>query len=98
MNDRRAAEFETTKEGYFAISPTLIGRFRVISLMQQGRVAVVCRTTKLEIPTLDDLGLPPVPKDIAMTKRGLVIFVGGTGTGKTTRSEERRVGKECRSR
>ena len=84
MNDRQAAEFETTKECNFAISPSGIGRFRVNALMQQGRVAVVCRTIKLEIPTLDDLGLPTVLKDIAMTKRGLVIFVGGTGTGKTT--------------
>lgn len=84
MNDRQAAEFEATKECNFAISPSGIGRFRVNALIQQGRVAVVCRTIKLEIPTLDDLGLPAVLKDIAMTKRGLAIFVGGTGTGKTT--------------
>jgi twitching motility protein PilU len=84
MNDRQAAEFEATKECNFAISPSGIGRFRVNALIQQGRVAVVCRTIKLEIPTLDELGLPTVLKDIAMTKRGLVIFVGGTGTGKTT--------------
>ncbi len=84
MNDRQAAEFETTKEGNFAISPSGIGRFRVNALLQQGRVAVVCRTINLAIPTLNDLGLPTVLKDIAMTKRGLVIFVGGTGTGKTT--------------
>src|ERR1035437_5078797 len=84
MNDRQAAEFEATKECNFAISPTGIGRFRVNALIQQGRVAVVCRTINLIIPTLDDLGLPTVLKDIAMTKRGLVIFVGGTGTGKTT--------------
>ena len=84
MNDRQAAEFEATKECNFAISPSGIGRFRVNALMQQGRVAVVCRTINLIIPTLDELGLPTVLKDIAMTKRGLVIFVGGTGTGKTT--------------
>jgi len=84
MNDRQAAEFEATKECNFAISPSGIGRFRVNALMQQGRVAVVCRTINLTIPTLEDLGLPTVLKDIAMTKRGLVIFVGGTGTGKTT--------------
>ncbi len=84
MNDRQAAEFEATKECNFAISPSGIGRFRVNALIQQGRVAVVCRTIKLEIPTLEELGLPTVLKDIAMTKRGLVIFVGGTGTGKTT--------------
>ena len=84
MSDRQAQEFEATKECNFAISPSGIGRFRVNALIQQGRVAVVCRTINLTIPTLDELGLPSVLKDIAMTKRGLVIFVGGTGTGKTT--------------
>ena len=84
MNDRQAAEFESTRECNFTISPTGIGRFRVNALMQQGRVAVVCRTINMSIPTIDELGLPTVLKDIAMTKRGLVIFVGGTGTGKTT--------------
>ncbi|MGE5471692.1 MAG: PilT/PilU family type 4a pilus ATPase [Bacteroidota bacterium] len=84
MNDRQATEFEATKECNFAISPTGIGRFRVNAMVQQGRVGVVCRTINMSIPTLDELGLPPVLKDLAMTKRGLVIFVGGTGTGKTT--------------
>jgi len=68
----------------FAISPAGIGRFRVNALVQQGRVAVVCRTINLTVPTLEELGLPAVLKDIAMSLRGLVIFVGGTGTGKTT--------------
>ena len=84
MNDRQASEFEATKECNFAISPSGIGRFRVNTLLQQGRVAVVCRTINLSVPTLDDLGLPPVLKDVALARRGLVIFVGGTGTGKTT--------------
>ena len=84
MNDRQAAEFESTKECNFAISPSGIGRFRVNALIQQGRVAVILRTINMAIPTFDELGLPSVLKDIAMTKRGLVIFVGGTGTGKTT--------------
>jgi twitching motility protein PilU len=84
MNDRQASDFEATKECNFAISPPGIGRFRVNALVQQGRVAVVCRTINLLVPTLDELSLPPVLKDIAMTLRGLVIFVGGTGTGKTT--------------
>ena len=84
MNDRQAAEFESTRECNFAISPSGIGRFRANALMQQGRVAVVCRTINMSIPTLDELGLPVVLKDLAMTKRGLMIFVGGTGTGKTT--------------
>jgi len=84
MNDRQAADFEATKECNFAISPSGIGRFRVNALVQQSRVAVVCRTINMTIPNLDELGLPPVVKDIGMTKRGLIIFVGGTGTGKTT--------------
>jgi twitching motility protein PilU len=84
MNDRQAAEFESTKECNFAISPTGIGRFRVNAMVQQGRVGVVCRTINMSIPTLDELELPTVLKDIAMTKRGLVVFVGGTGTGKST--------------
>ena len=84
MNDRQAAEFESTRECNFAISPTGIGRFRVNALVQQGRVAVVLRTINMSIPTLDDLGLPPVLKDLGMTKRGLIVMVGGTGTGKTT--------------
>ena len=84
MNDRQAAEFEASKECNFAISPSGIGRFRVNALVQQGRVAVVCRTINMTIPTLEELGLPAVLKDIGMTKRGLIIFVGGTGTGKTT--------------
>ena len=84
MNDRQAAEFESTKECNFAISPSGIGRFRVNALIQQGRVAVILRTINMAIPTFDELGLPAVLADIAMTKRGLVIFVGGTGTGKTT--------------
>ncbi|MCP5267700.1 MAG: PilT/PilU family type 4a pilus ATPase [Zoogloeaceae bacterium] len=84
MNDRQAADFEGSKECNFAISPSGIGRFRVNALVQQGRVAVVCRTINMTIPNLDDLGMPPVLKDIGLTKRGLIIFVGGTGTGKTT--------------
>ncbi len=84
MNDRQAVEFESTRECNFAISPAGIGRFRVSALVQQGRVALVCRTINLVVPTLDELDLPPVVKDIALTPRGLVIFVGGTGTGKTT--------------
>ena len=84
MNDRQAGEFEATKECNFAISPSGIGRFRVNALIQQGRVAVVCRTINQTIPSLEELGLPVILKEIGMIKRGLVIFVGGTGTGKTT--------------
>ncbi len=84
MNDRQAAEFESTRECNFAISPVNIGRFRVNALVQQGRVAVVCRTINMSIPTIDGLNLPAVVKELAMTKRGLIIFVGGTGSGKST--------------
>ena len=84
MNDKQAAEFESTKECNFAISPSGIGRFRMNAFVQQGRIGLVARTIAARIPTLDELGLPPILREIAMSKRGLVIFVGGTGTGKTT--------------
>ena len=84
MNDRQATEFEATKECNFAISPSGIGRFRANAFVQQGRIGVVCRTINTEIPTMEALRLPPILKDIAMTRRGLVIMVGGTSTGKTT--------------
>ena len=84
MNDKQAAEFEATNECNFAISPAGIGRFRVNGFVQQGRVGMVLRTITTTIPKFDDLGLPHVLKDVAMTKRGLVIFVGGTGSGKST--------------
>ncbi len=84
MNDRQAAEFEATKECNFAISPPGIGRFRANAFIQQGQVGLILRTIPQKIPNFDELGLPPVLKDIAMSKRGLVVFVGGTGTGKTT--------------
>ncbi len=84
MNDKQAAEFEANKECNFAISPAGIGRFRVNAFVQQARIGVVLRTIATTIPTLESLQLPLVLKDIAMSKRGLVIFVGGTGTGKST--------------
>ena len=84
MNDKQASEFEANKECNFAISPPDIGRFRVNTFIQQGRIGMVLRTITTTIPTFDDLGLPAVLKDVAMTKRGLVIFVGGTGSGKST--------------
>ncbi|MBK8120409.1 MAG: PilT/PilU family type 4a pilus ATPase [Sulfuritalea sp.] len=84
MNDKQAAEFEATKECNFAISPASIGRFRVNAFIQQGRVGVVLRTINVQIPEFEELNLPPVLKDVAMTKRGLVLFVGGTGCGKST--------------
>ena len=84
MNDRQMAEFERTKECNFAISPTGIGRFRVNAFVQQGRVGMVLRTIPGTIPTVDDMGMPQVLKDVAMTKRGLVILAGATGSGKST--------------
>ena len=84
MNDKQAAEFERTKECNFAISPQGVGRFRVNAFVQQGNVGLVMRTIPATLPTIDALGLPQVLKDIAMTKRGLVIFVGATGSGKST--------------
>ncbi len=84
MNDKQAAEFEATKECNFAINPSGIGRFRVNAFVQQQRVGIVLRTITTKIPDFDDLGLPPVLKEVVMSKRGLVIFVGGTGSGKST--------------
>ncbi len=84
MNDKQAAEFETTHECNFAISPPGIGRFRVNVFLQQQRVGMVLRTITTKIPDLDAMGLPPILKDIVMTKRGLVIVVGATGSGKST--------------
>jgi twitching motility protein PilU len=84
MNDKQAAEFEATKECNFAISPASIGRFRVNAFVQQGRVGMILRTINVAIPEMEDLKLPPVLKDVVMTKRGLVLFVGGTGSGKST--------------
>lgn len=84
MNDRQTQEFEATKECNFAINPPGISRYRVNAFVQQSRVGLVLRTITTTIPKFEDLNLPAVLKDIAMTKRGLVIFVGGTGCGKST--------------
>ena len=84
MNEKQRAEFEVEKECNFAISPAGIGRFRVNIFMQQGHVGMVLRTITTLIPNFDDLKLPPVLKDVSLTKRGLVILVGGTGSGKST--------------
>jgi len=84
MNDKQAAEFEARKECNFAIAPAGIGRFRVNCYVQQGQVAAVLRVITTTIPNFEDLKLPPVLKDVAMTKRGMVLFVGGTGSGKST--------------
>jgi twitching motility protein PilU len=84
MNDRQAREFDASKECNFAISPQGIGRFRVSAFIQQGQVGAVLRRIITKIPTLEELELPPIMQEIAMTKRGLVIVVGATGSGKST--------------
>jgi len=84
MNDKQVAEFERTKECNFAIAPSGLGRFRVNTFMQQGKVGMVLRTIPMTLPTIDGLNLPPILKDIVNTKRGLCIMVGATGSGKST--------------
>ena len=84
MNDKQAAQFESTKECNFAISPPGIGRFRVNAFIQQGKVGMVMRVIPNTLPTIDGLGVPKVLKDVAMSKRGLCIIVGATGSGKST--------------
>jgi twitching motility protein PilU len=84
MNDKQAATFEQTKECNFAINPAGLGRFRVSAFVQQSRVGMVLRTITTTIPKFEDLGLPDILNEVAMTKRGLVIMVGATGSGKST--------------
>ena len=84
MNDKQAKEFADTMECNFALHVPEYGRFRVNAFIQQQRAGMVLRTITTVIPKFEDLGLPPILKDIALTKRGLVIFVGATGSGKST--------------
>jgi len=84
MNDKQASDFERTKECNFAISPQGIGRFRCSAFLQQGHVGLVLRTIPQEIPTIDSLGLPRILKEVSLSKRGLLIMVGATGSGKST--------------
>jgi twitching motility protein PilU len=84
MNDKQAAGFEQSKEANFAISPGDLGRFRVSAFVQMSAVGMVLRTINSKIPDLDELALPAVLKDVVMSKRGLVIMVGATGSGKST--------------
>ena len=84
MNDKQAAEFERTKECNFAIAPGGVGRFRVNAFVQQSHVGLVLRVIPAQLPTVDGMGLPQILKDVVLTKRGLVILVGATGSGKST--------------
>ena len=84
MNDRQTREFDATKESNFAIGPPGIGRFRVSAFMQQSAAGCVIRMINAEIPSFEDLDLPPILKELSLSKRGLVVVVGGTGSGKST--------------
>jgi twitching motility protein PilU len=84
MNDKQLKEFEATQECNFAIAPPSVGRFRVNAFVQQGCQGLVMRVIASEVPNFDKLGLPPVLKDVIMAKNGLIIMVGGTGSGKST--------------
>lgn len=84
MNDKQAQEFKETLECNFAISMPSVGRFRVNAFIQRSAVGLVFRVINTNIPKFDDLKLPPILKDVVMAKRGLIIFVGGTGSGKST--------------
>ena len=77
-------DFQKHHECNYAMSSESLGRFRASAFMQRGKYGLVVRRIQSEIPTVDELGLPPIIKELALTKRGLVIFVGATGTGKST--------------
>src|SRR5579863_8495678 len=83
MNDRQTKEFDATKECNFAIAPPGIGRFRVSAFVQQGHVGCVIRLINAKIPSFEELDLPPILKEVVLSKRGLVLVVGGTGSGKS---------------
>lgn len=84
MTPQQREEFERTHECNFAIGVAGLGRFRVSCFYQRNQVGMVLRRIEARIPTLEELGLPPIIKNLAMTKRGIIIFVGATGTGKST--------------
>lgn len=84
MNDKQAQAFEASREANFAISPEGLGRFRVSAFVQLGQAGMVLRTINTAIPELGALGLPDILQDVVMSKRGLVIMVGATGSGKST--------------
>ena len=84
MNTKQLKEYQETHESNFAVSAPGTGRFRVNVFQQRNHVAMVIRKIEVRIPSLDELNMPPVIKELAMTLRGLIMFVGGTGTGKST--------------
>jgi twitching motility protein PilU len=84
MNDRQARDFDQRREINFSLNFPNVARFRVSAFTQRGSAGMVLRLIQQRIPTIDELNLPPILKEIAMAQRGLVIFLGGTGCGKTT--------------
>ena len=84
MNEEQQQEFEKNLEMNLAISPKGIGRFRINIFVQRNSISMVCRNIQTEIPNIDDLGLPDILKEVVEAKNGLVLFVGGTGSGKST--------------
>lgn len=84
MNDKQTREFDSSKECNFAIAPPGIGRFRVSAFVQQAQIGAVLRTINAKIPSFEELDLPPILREVVLSKRGLVIVVGGTGSGKST--------------
>ncbi len=84
MNEKQVRQFDEEKECNFAISIENIGRFRISAFWQRDMAGMVIRRIVTDIPDVEELGLPSVLKDVIMSKRGLVLFVGGTGTGKST--------------
>ena len=84
MNDKQLKQFEETQECNFAVAPPGLGRYRVNAFVQQGCQGVVMRVIAAEVPNFDKLGLPPILKDVIMAKNGLIVMVGGTGSGKST--------------
>jgi twitching motility protein PilU len=84
MTSEQQKDYQATLESNFAISAPGVGRFRVNVYQQRSQVGMVVRKIETRIPTLEELHMPPVLKELAMTQRGLIVFVGGTGTGKST--------------
>jgi len=84
MTPAQRDEFEATHECNFAISESGVGRFRASAFYQRGQIGVVLRRIETYIPSIEELKLPPILKNLSMTKRGLIIFIGATGTGKST--------------
>ena len=84
MTERQAEEFDRTSEANFAINPAGLGRFRVNVYREQGRIGMVLRKITTEIPTVDSMQLSPILKDLSLERRGLILFVGATGCGKST--------------